>query len=222
VIEVTDVNTNELTFFYHPVSDHTSTTRYIALPSRIDATVFVDLLSNDGMENDSLALDHVASLVTIVDDVNALLAAGTSVSFEVLNVEQLNDVRDNEYLAAYNSQFVTLGTLESLEEMQGVIDGVNADIDSQNAIAGYANSNDASSLTIAQLAARFGVTDGVTLVDENLVYYQSAIAGSVASDVDTADKLVTLLTTVNTQYTSFDMTGALVANRIDGATVQAY
>ncbi|PSW76055.1 hypothetical protein, partial [Photobacterium angustum] len=87
VIEVTDVNTNELTFFYHPVSDHTSTTRYIALPSRIDATVFVDLLSNDGMENDSLALDHVASLVTIVDDVNALLAAGTSVSFEVLNVE---------------------------------------------------------------------------------------------------------------------------------------
>ena len=139
MIEVTDVNTNELTFFFHPVSDHTSTTRYIALPSRIDANTFVDLLSNDGMEDDSLALDHVASLVTIVDDVNALLTAGTSVSFEVLNVEQLNDVRDNEYLAAYNSQFMALGTLESLEEMQGVIDGVNADIDSQNAIAGYAN-----------------------------------------------------------------------------------
>ena len=112
----------------------------------------LSIYHNDGMEDDSLALDHVASLVTIVDDVNALLTAGTSVSFEVLNVEQLNDVRDNEYLAAYNSQFMALGTLESLEEMQGVIDGVTADIDSQNA-AGYANNNDASSLTIAQLAA---------------------------------------------------------------------
>ncbi|KJF92068.1 hypothetical protein UB34_20865, partial [Photobacterium leiognathi] len=222
VIEVTDVNTNELTFFYHPVSDHTSTTRYIALPSRIDATVFVDLLSNDGMENDGLALDHVASLITVVDDVNALLTAGTSVSFEVLNIDQLSNVRDGEYLAGYNSVFSSLGTLDSVETLQGVIDSVNANIDSQNAIEGYATNNDATNLTIAELEAIFGVTDGVTLVDENLPYYKEAIAGSVATDVDSGAKLVTLLTAVNTQYTSFDMTGALVANRIDGATVQAY
>ncbi|KAB2822784.1 hypothetical protein, partial [Aliivibrio finisterrensis] len=37
LVEVTDVDINELTFFYHPVSEQKLTTRYIALPSRIDA-----------------------------------------------------------------------------------------------------------------------------------------------------------------------------------------
>ncbi|GAK87242.1 hypothetical protein JCM19238_4852 [Vibrio ponticus] len=71
LVEVTNVDINEKTFFYHPVSDQTSTTRYIALPSRIDASTFVDLLTTRGMETSTLALDYVASLITIVDDVNA-------------------------------------------------------------------------------------------------------------------------------------------------------
>ncbi|WP_158296184.1 hypothetical protein, partial [Vibrio thalassae] len=201
LVEVTNVDINELTFFYHSVSDQKLTTRYIALPSRIDASTFVDLLNNRGMETSSIALDHVASLVTIVDDINTLIANNQTVSESVLvnSGEFTNIVSTN--LNEYNSEFTRIGTLGSIGAIQAVIDEVNTHVTVLSQIMAYADNSYATGLSFTDLDKVIGLTG---LNANNHIYYQTLIAAEVGSNVDTSAKLQTLITSANASQSQID------------------
>ncbi|KJF92274.1 hypothetical protein UB34_20505, partial [Photobacterium leiognathi] len=158
LVEVTDVDISELTFFYHNVSDQKLTTRYIALPSRIDASTFADLLTQNGMEDSSLALDHVASLIYAVDDINTLIANNEAVTESVLLASgELSNIVTN-HVSLYDAEFARLGRVNTLADIQAVIDEVNTHVTVLAQIMSHADNNDASGLSFMDLDKVMGLS----------------------------------------------------------------
>ncbi|WP_158296193.1 hypothetical protein, partial [Vibrio thalassae] len=201
LVEVTNVDINELTFFYHSVSDQKLTTRYIALPSRIDPSTFVDLLTQNGMEDSSLTLDHVASLIYAVDDINALIANNEALTESVLlaSGELANIVTDN--VPQYDAEFKRLVRVNRVAEIQAVIDEVNAHVTVLAQIMAYADNSYATGLSFTDLDKVIGLTG---LNANNHIYYQTLIAAEVGSNVDTSAKLQTLITSANASQSQID------------------
>ncbi|WP_167512857.1 beta strand repeat-containing protein, partial [Aliivibrio finisterrensis] len=178
---------------------------------------FVDLLTTRGMETSTLSLDYVASLVTIVDDINALIANNQTVSDSVLvnSGEFTNIVSEN--LNEYNSEFTRLGTLGSIGAIQAVIDEVNAHVTVLAQIVGYADNNDASGLSFIDLNNVIGLT---ALDTNNHAYYQTLIAANIGSNVDAAAKLQTLIDSANASQFQIDAIGQYAAsNNADALTI---
>ncbi|WP_219846906.1 LamG domain-containing protein, partial [Vibrio campbellii] len=217
LVEVTNVDISELTFFYHPVSDQKLTTRYIALPSRIDASTFVDLLTTRGMETSTLALDYVASLVTIVDDINTLITNNQNVSESLLvNSGEFTNIV-SESLAEYNAEFTRLGTLASIAAIQAVIDEVNVHVSVLTQIMAYADNNDATGLSFTDLSSVMGLT---ALNANNHAYYQTLISADVGSNLDSASKLQALIDSANASQPQIDAISQYAAsNNADALTI---
>ncbi|PQJ37902.1 hypothetical protein BTO00_22740, partial [Vibrio campbellii] len=209
LVEVTNVDISELTFFYHPVSDQKLTTRYIALPSRIDASTFSDLLTQNGMEDSSLTLDHVASLIYAVDDINTLVANNEAVTESVLLASgQLSNIV-TDHVSLYDAEFMRLGRVNTLAEIQSVIDEVNAHVTVLAQIMSHADNNDAASLSFTDLDKVMGLSG---LNANNHIYYQTLIAAEVGSNVDTVTKLQTLVDSANASQSQIDTISQYAAN----------
>jgi uncharacterized protein YerC len=100
-------------------------------------------------------------------------------------------------LSLYKTAIASKGAddVDTTSELQAIIDAVNStkSADVINTIKGYADNNDASTLTINELS-QAGVTG---LVTGNLGAYKAAIAAAIPGDVDTPEKLQALINKTN-------------------------
>ncbi|MHB1483947.1 MAG: beta strand repeat-containing protein [Saccharofermentanales bacterium] len=176
------------------------------------------------------ATDTLAEIQTIISNVNAAqialaiaaIEAYTAATVANLTIAQLtatgavNIIAAN--LAAYKTPIgaAAVGAADEIAEIQAIINAANqTQMEAAvTLIQGYAANDDASQLTIAKLAEA-GV---IRLIDANLSFYISAIAGSTAALTDTTAKIQTIIDTVN----AAQVTAAIAAiEAYTAATVSA-
>ncbi|NIY90275.1 hypothetical protein HCZ64_24120, partial [Vibrio campbellii] len=163
----------------------------------------------DNGEQDTSGYGTGQVVSTVLNDINGLLANNQTID-ETLLIDSgkfSNIISTN--MAAYNAEFTRLGSLTTLTQLQGVIDGVNASVEAITAIVGFANSNDASNLSFANLSSVMGLT---ALDANNHAYYQTLIAADVGNNVDTVAKLQTLIDSANASQAQIDVISQYAAN----------
>ncbi|WP_208846174.1 hypothetical protein, partial [Aliivibrio finisterrensis] len=170
---------------------------------------FADLLTQNGMEDSSLALDYVASLIYAVDDINTLIANNEELTESVLvaSGQLANIVTDN--VAQYGAEFTRLGRVNRVAEIQAVIDEVNTHVTVLAQIVGYADNNGTTGLSFTDLDKVMGLSG---LNANNHIYYQTLIAAEVGSNVDTSTKLQTLIDSANASQFQIDTISQYAAN----------
>ncbi|WP_353570403.1 CSLREA domain-containing protein [Candidatus Albibeggiatoa sp. nov. BB20] len=156
-------------------------------------------LYKDAIANaDPADVDTLEELQALIDEVNALALlqdyadaddASSLTTTQLTDAGVTDTVADN--LSLYKDAIANAdpGDVDTLEELQALIDEVNA----LALIQDYADADSASSLTIDEL------TDtGVTGTNSsNLSLYKTAIANADPGDVDTLEELQALIDSVN-------------------------
>ncbi|GAK85580.1 internalin putative [Vibrio ponticus] len=148
-------------------------------------------------------------VASVLNDINALLANNQNIEESILVDSGKFTSITSTNVGEYNIEFARVGSFVSLNEIQAVIDDVNASVDALSAIVGFANANDASSLSFADLSSVMGLT---ALSESNHLYYQTLIAADVGSNVDNAAKLQTLVDSANASQIQIDAISQYAAN----------
>ncbi|GAK85577.1 internalin putative [Vibrio ponticus] len=145
----------------------------------------------------------------VLGDINDLLANNQNIEESVLidSGRFINITSTN--MTEYNVEFARVGNFSSVNEIQAIIDNVNETVVALNAIVGFANANDASNLSFADLSNVMHLT---SLDANNLAYYQTLIAAEVGTNVDSASKLQTLVDSANASQTQIDAISQYAAN----------
>ncbi|KJF94098.1 hypothetical protein UB34_19325 [Photobacterium leiognathi] len=217
VMEVMNVDISKVTPFQVELSALTETTTYMALPSRIDVSGFTNMLSDQGITGGALAKDHVAEL-TELNVINDKLAANQQVTFADINlayVPNINAEYEAEYVE-YINQLDQIADLSSLILAIGTVNDSMASLDKVIAHATDANNNPLVFSDLEKLVAITGLNEDLRR------FYISDIAQSSPTNIDSIDKIQAVIDGVNATYQVAYVSGALVANAIQGASVEVY
>ncbi|GAK87238.1 putative internalin [Vibrio ponticus] len=140
-------------------------------------------------------------LAGVLGDINDLLANNQDIDENVLvDSDRFTNITSTNMMQ-YNIEFALVGNFASIAEVQALIDEVNASVNALTAIVGFANGNNASTLTVTQLNSVMSLS-GVDA--NNLLYYQTLIANEIGNNVDTSAKLQTLITSANSSQMQID------------------
>ncbi|MFD2268065.1 ImpA family metalloprotease, partial [Vibrio thalassae] len=180
-----------------------------------------------GIVKGNVHLQQIINAVnTSIDTVTAIGVAADSNDGQTISFENLSAVIDladvNEDNLGYYQALIAMNTsttLATVSDLQTLVNNANASQTQLDALTLMAESQNASSLTLAMLQGVFGLT----ITDANLETYRMFIASSDAAEVGNLTSLQAMITEADAYVIdpTLGITGHVVLANISGASVQA-